>query len=152
MIVFNLSCGNDHRFEGWFSSADDFTAQAGNGHVSCPVCGSSQIARQLSAPYVNTGRPAPLKSGVAAPAESEATIGVANAAAMLREKFVEFVLKNTEDVGSRFPEEARRIHYQESAERPIRGKASPEEVSALREEGIDILAVPAVPVAPDKLH
>lgn len=149
MIVFNLSCGNDHRFEGWFSSADDFTAQAGNGDVSCPVCGSSQVARQLSAPYVNTGKSAPAK--VPVEAAQSAGIGVANSAALLRDKFVEFVLKNTEDVGNRFPEEARKIHYQESAERPIRGKASPDEVSALREEGIDILALPVLPV-PDKLH
>lgn len=146
MIVFNLSCGNDHRFEGWFSSADDFTVQAGNGAVSCPVCGSSQVARQLSAPYVNTSKRAP--EGTTDQASHDAAVGVANSAAMLREKFVEFVLKNTEDVGNRFPEEARRIHYKESAERPIRGKASPDEVGALREEGIDILALPA----PDKLH
>lgn len=149
MIVFNLSCGNDHRFEGWFSSADDFTVQAGNGAVSCPVCGSSQVARQLSAPYVNTGKSAP--ADVPARASHDAAVGVASSAALLREKFVEFVLKNTEDVGNRFPEEARRIHYKESAERPIRGKASTDEVSALREEGIDILALPSL-AAPDKLH
>lgn len=149
MIVFNLSCGNDHRFEGWFSSAEDFTAQSGNGDVCCPVCGSSRIARQLSAPYVNTGKSTPTQ--VPVEATHGAGVGVANSAAMLREKFVEYVLKHTEDVGSRFPEEARRIHYRESAERPIRGNASPDEVSALREEGIDILALPVLPV-PDKLH
>lgn len=149
MIVFNLSCGNDHRFEGWFNSTEDFTAQAGNGAVSCPVCGSSQVAKQLSAPYVNTGKSAP--AAVAVQATHSAGVEVASSAAMLREKFVEYVLKHTEDVGSRFPEEARRIHYKESAQRPIRGQASPDEVSALREEGIDILALPSLPV-PDKLH
>lgn len=144
MIVFNLSCGNDHRFEGWFSSAEDFTAQSGNGDVCCPVCGSSQIARQLSAPYVSTGK--------RAPAQKAAPVSVANSAAMLREKFMEFVLKNTEDVGGRFPEEARRMHYKEAEQRAIRGSASPEEVSALREEGIDVMPVPALPAGPDKLH
>lgn len=150
MIVFNLSCGNDHRFEGWFSSTEDFNAQSGKGGVSCPVCGSSQIARQLSAPYVNTGKNLPANMPVET--THSAGVGVANSAAMLREKFVEYVLKNTEDVGGRFPEEARRIHYKESADRPIRGNASPEDVSALREEGIDILAMPALPLPPDKLH
>jgi hypothetical protein len=144
MIVFNLSCGNDHRFEGWFSSTEDFAAQSGNGDVCCPVCGSSQIARQLSAPYVSTSK--------RAPSENSTAVSVANSAAMLKEKFMAFVLKNTEDVGDRFPEEARKIHYKEAEERAIRGSASPDEVSALRDEGIDVMAVPAVPAAPDKLH
>jgi hypothetical protein len=144
MIVFDLSCSNEHRFEGWFSSAEDFATQANGGDVCCPVCGSSNVARQLSAPHVSTGK--------RAPSENSAALSVANSAAMLKEKFIEYVLKNTEDVGSRFPQEARRIHYKEAEERAIRGSASPKDVSALREEGIDVMPVPSLPVAPDKLH
>ena len=77
---------------------------------------------------------------------------VANAAQLLHKKFVEYVLQNTEDVGKRFPDEARRIFYKEATERAIRGTASIREVTELKEEGIDVLAVSGIPVPPGKLH
>ena len=70
----------------------------------------------------------------------------------LRAKVIEYVLKNTEDVGERFPDEARQIHYGEAPERPIRGQASREEVDELREEGIEVVALPIAPVPPEQLH
>ena len=116
MIVFDLACDNNHPLEGWFGSADDFALQAKAGDIACPVCGSVEVARQLSAPYVNT------RSG-STPADESQIVPVANAAQELKKKFIEHVLSNTEDVGQRFPEEARRIFYKEAPERAIRGTA-----------------------------
>ena len=146
MIVFNLSCDNAHRFEGWFGSADDFTSQADAGSIACPVCGSIDVEKQLSAPHVVT------RSSEQQGADESRPVAVANAAQMLRQKFVEHVLSNTEYVGKRFPEEARRIFYKDAPERAIRGMASSREVTELKEEGIDVLAVPDLPTTPDKAH
>jgi len=145
MIVFDLACDNSHPFEGWFGSADDFALQAEAGRIACPVCGSVKIARQLSAPYVNT------RSG-GKPGDESQMVPVANAAQELKKKFIEHVLSNTEDVGNRFPEEARRIFYKESPERAIRGTASGREVGELKEEGIDVMAIPGALALPEKLH
>ncbi|MEQ1879639.1 MAG: DUF1178 family protein [Burkholderiales bacterium] len=145
MIVLNLACERDHLFEGWFGSADDFDLQAKEGAICCPVCGSAAIARQLSAPYVNTG-------SIPQPAQDRQSVAMANSAQMFRRMFVEHVLKNTEDVGPRFADEARKIHYKEVAERAIRGRASNRDVAELKEEGIDVLPIPGIPALPNKLH
>lgn len=145
MIVFDLACDNNHPFEGWFGTADDFALQAKGGHIACPVCGSVEVTRQLSAPYVNT------RSG-SKPADESQMVAVANAAQELKKKFIAHVLSNTEDVGLRFPEEARRIFYKEAPERAIRGTASSQEVGELKEEGIDVMAIPGTPALPEKLH
>lgn len=144
MIVYDLTCDNSHPFEGWFGSADDFALQAKAGDIACPVCGSIDITRELSAPYVKTG-------SERVPVDASPPISVTNAAQELKKKFIEHVLSNTENVGRRFPEEARKIFYREAPERAIRGTASGQEVSELKEEGIDVMAIPA-PSLPDKLH
>lgn len=144
MIVFDLSCEKSHRFEGWFGSADDFAVQVRGGSIACPLCGSLDIARQLSAPYVSTR--------ASEPSQEPQPVMVANAARLLHKKFIEYVLQNTEDVGRHFPDEARRIFYKEVAERAIRGTASMKEVIELKEEGIDVLAVSGIPVPPKTLH
>jgi hypothetical protein len=145
MIVFNLACDNNHPFEGWFGTADDFALQAKAGDIACPVCGSVEVTRQLSAPYVNT------RSGNKQADESH-RVAVANAAQELKKKFIEHVLSSTEDVGHRFPEEARKIFYKETPERAIRGTASSQEIGQLKEEGIDVMAIPGTPALPEKLH
>ena len=149
MIVYDLSCENAHRFEGWFASAEDFDAQMEDDQVSCPVCGSVNVSRQLSAPYVNTGRAEPAASAVKSPSET-AVAGVDMES--LHRKFIEFVMKNSEDVGNKFPEEARKIHYREKPRRSIRGQASTDDIEALRDEGIDVFQVPGLPVPPDQVH
>jgi hypothetical protein len=144
MIVYNLACDNAHRFEGWFASAEDFDAQSNDGQLSCPVCGSIEVARQPSAPYVTSRGP---QEGQDQPQPASA-----EAMESLRKKFLEHVINKSEDVGQRFPEEARRIHYKESPLRSIRGQASRREVDELRDEGIEVLSIPGLPVPPDQLH
>ena len=144
MVVYNLSCDNAHEFEGWFSSPEIFQHQHERGQVFCPVCGSSSVAKLPSAPYVNLPRSQASK-------ETAVTGGPAFMAS-LRAKVIEYALKHTEDVGERFAEEARQIHYGETPERAIRGQASRQEVEELRDEGIEVLALPVAPVPPEQLH
>ena len=132
MKVLNLRCSNDHRFEGWFASDDDFQSQGERGLVSCPMCNDSSIFRLPSAPRLNVSK------------QREVATTEPGAQAQMQAHWlraVRHMMKNTEDVGDRFPEEARRIHYGETQERGIRGRASPEDANALREEGIEVVAV-----------
>lgn len=138
MIVFNLRCEKQHRFEGWFASNDDFQRQQDGKLLSCPLCGSTEIARLPTAPHLRTGGSAQ-KALQGAESEKQE---YANVAAELLAKLVDRIIETTEDVGAAFPEEARKIHYHETPDRQIRGTASPKEVDALREEGIEVVAVP----------
>ena len=149
MIVFNLTCSNDHGFEGWFASAADFERQQQATQLNCPLCGSTEVTKGLHAPYVNTG------SAEQTPQRKEqgqdASGQYINIGAEVT-KFIEHLIASTEDVGNEFPEEARKIHYQEAPERKIRGNASREEVEELREEGIEVVAVPLPRHLLDKQH
>lgn len=138
MKVLNLQCSQAHGFEGWFASEDDFQGQLVRGLLECPMCGDAQVSKMPSAPRLNFGAAAP----AAAPARQE-VVAAPNAqlqAAWMQ--LVKQVMANTEDVGDRFAEEARKIHYGESQERGIRGQASGEETRALLEEGIPVLPLP----------
>ncbi len=135
MKVLNLQCSHSHSFEGWFASEDDFQGQLGRGLVECPLCEDTAVSKMPSAPRLNLG------AGQAAPRqEVMATPDGAMQAKWL--KMVRHVMANTDDVGERFAEEARRIHYGEAPERGIRGQASSQETQALAEEGIAVLPLP----------
>ncbi|WP_151635030.1 DUF1178 family protein [Noviherbaspirillum aerium] len=136
MKVYNLCCATGHRFEGWFSSEQDFTSQANERRIECPVCESADISRLPSAPRLN------LSAGGKSEDRNAALV---NAQAAMME-MLRKVVAQTEDVGERFVEEARRIHYQEAPERAIRGVASVAECEALADEGIDVLPLP-IPAA-----
>ncbi len=139
MIVFNLGCAALHRFEGWFASADDFESQRKRGLLVCPMCGSAEVTKQLSAPRLN------LSAGAdAPPPASAAPIGVAVIDPEQRHlrELIRRVIESTEDVGQNFSEEARRIHYKEAPVRAIRGVASKEEAQSLAEEGIAVAQLP----------
>jgi hypothetical protein len=119
VIVFNLGCENSHRFEGWFASSEDFDRQVGRKLVTCPMCGNATISRLPNAPHIVTGakeKKPTRPEGRAASSQQYANIG-----AEVLAKFVEHIVETTEDVGKAFPEEARKIHYQEVPERRIRG-------------------------------
>ena len=135
--VFNLLCDNGHSFEGWFGSSDDYESQHARGLLTCPLCGSGAVRKSLSAPYVavraTEEKPVdPQQAVMAVPAQMQAAL-----VKMMRE-----IVASAEDVGSRFAEEARRIHYKEAQDRAIRGVASGEEAVALREEGIEVMPLP----------
>lgn len=136
MKVLNLQCAHQHVFEGWFGSDDEFQSQVAGGLLECPLCGDTAITKLPSAPRLNLGaQPQP------APGHDVATMpDVDMQRAWL--KMVRHVMANTEDVGQRFAEEARRIHYGETEERGIRGQASREETEALLDEGIGVLPLP----------
>ena len=143
MIIFDLTCGHGHRFEGWFASADDFEQQSKAVLVRCPVCDDASIVRVPSA-KVHVGR-ATEDAPRAADDEPKATATDTEAAMGLPRELVNKlreIVRNTENVGRRFPEEARKIHYEEVPPRSIRGQASKHDADALREEGIDFAALP----------
>jgi hypothetical protein len=137
MKVLNLQCSHAHAFEGWFGSEDDFQDQLARGLVECPMCGDAQVAKMPSAPRLNLGASAP-----AAPAKQELVSGPNAQVQAAWMELVKQVMTHTEDVGERFAEEARKIHYGETEERGIRGQASREETQALLEEGIGVLPLP----------
>ena len=139
MKVLNLQCRHAHAFEGWFASEDDFQGQLARGLLECPLCGDGEVTKMPSAPRLNFGAAAPQ-----APAAPKQEV-VAAPNAQLQAAWMQLVrqvMANTEDVGEKFAEEARRIHYGETQERGIRGQASAEDTKALLEEGIGVLPLP----------
>lgn len=146
MKVFDLACAHDHRFEGWFASAEDFDDQLDRGLLECPVCGDRTVRKLPSAPRLNlsgatgpTAAPAPAAGTGPLPAGAEPTPQQLQAAWL---RLARELAANTEDVGERFAEEARRIHYREAPERGIRGVATAEERGELADEGIEVFAFP----------
>ena len=139
MKVLNLHCGQGHVFEGWFAGEDDFQAQLGQGLLECPMCGTHEVRKALSAPRLNLGARAPASppSSEAAPASAP---GAALQAAWLHA--TRKIMAESEDVGARFAEEARRMHYGEASQRAIRGQASLEETAQLLDEGIPVVPLP----------
>jgi hypothetical protein len=136
MWVAELQCDHGHGFEGWFASREDFEQQQSRSLVQCPTCGSSHVTKRLSAPRLNLG--------AAAPAEAPVTSQNSADPADLLRAIVAHVKAHTEDVGTRFAQEARRIHAHEAPDRAIRGRASAAELESLHEEGIDVWAMPGV--------
>jgi hypothetical protein len=153
MIVFDLHCKDGHRFEGWFGSAKDFASQKKRGLLSCPTCGATAIERALSAPRINLGAQEPAKPQPQAPALKTAEMEGKDPfaiAQILYSRMLDEILTKSEDVGTKFPEEARKIYYKESPGRAIRGQATQEEHDELVDEGIPVARFP-VP-NPDRLN
>jgi len=153
MKVFNLACEHDHTFEGWFASADDYDTQLARGLLECPVCSIRAVRKLLSAPRLNLSQAsepvaprALAPTAAAAPASGQAPAKPPSAEAMAMQalimKMAREIASNTEDVGERFADEARRIHYNEAPERGIRGVATAEQARELADEGIDVMAFP----------
>ena len=170
--VFDLCCEHEHAFEGWFASADDFEHQRETGLLECPMCGSRQVRKLLSAPRLNLSHAGEAEGrrgggaeagpeGRAAGAAGERdrgqkgqevpSSGPHGSAEQMRElqgalmRGLRKLVESTEDVGSRFAEEARRIHFREAPARAIRGTATTRETAELREEDIEVMTVPLPP-------
>lgn len=138
MIKYSLTCDSAHAFEGWFSTSADFDQQLQSGFLTCPICDSGAISKSLMAPSVSTARAKEKRQAVA--------MDVAKAEAMAKLKAAVADIKaNSEDVGERFPEEARKIHYGEADARGIIGQASLGDVRELLDEGIEIAPIPVIP-------
>src|SRR5215470_2719300 len=145
MIVYDLVCARQHRFEGWFGSADDFTRQREGALIRCPLCNDASIERRPSA-NIQVGRapalPVVAEAKTAESASTETSAAIVPDAKMLG--LLRKLVTETENVGRAFPEEARKIHYDEAPKRGIRGQATSEEADALREEGIDFMSLPSI--------
>ena len=139
--VFNLACEHDHAFEGWFTSENDYDSQVERALLRCPVCDSQSIRKTLSAPRLNLGAVEPAAAQGNAPVQASVLPSPQQLQALYL-RMARELAANTEDVGERFAEEARRIHYREAPERGIRGLTSQEEARELLDEGIGILPLP----------
>jgi hypothetical protein len=163
MIRYTLNCDRGHAFESWFQSSAAYDKQAKRSLVTCPVCGSAKVEKAIMAPRVSAGSsdneitapqlPAPAPQPAAPARDVKAPVAAPVAMVSppereLRQKLKEIrdhIVKNANYVGSRFPEEARKIHYGETEHRSIYGEASPEEAEALHEEGIEFHPLPVLP-------
>ena len=137
MKVLDLECLHHHVFEGWFGSEEDFASQMQRGLVTCPLCGEASVTKKLSAPRLNLG-----SARQEAEPRNDVVVAGDPSTLALQAAWLEMarrVVAQTEDVGERFSEEARRIHYGEVAQRGIRGKASQAQTEALMEEGIAVM-------------
>jgi hypothetical protein len=147
MKVLNLRCSNGHGFEGWFASDDEFMEQNGSGLLQCPLCADNVVTRMPSAPRLNLSG---AREVVPAQGPSDGTAGSPEEPGAIKPQqlqalwlqAVRHVLANTEDVGERFAEEARRIHYGEVPQRGIRGQVNAEQRDELLDEGIEIISLP----------
>jgi hypothetical protein len=152
MIRYNLRCERGHAFESWFQSSQAYETQEKRKLVNCPSCGSAKVERAIMAPQIvskkSRDRAAP------APAATTETTTPASTPLMmaqereLRAKLRELrdhIVKNADNVGERFPNEARKMHYGDIEHRPIYGEASPEEARSLIDEGVEVSPLPVLP-------
>jgi hypothetical protein len=164
MIRYSLVCERRHEFEVWFKNSADYDKQVKRGLVSCPACGSEKVEKALMAPSLGAGakkrkssRPRPIETPAAteAPAPEAPAPESTSPVAMISPQEKEFraklkelrdhLTKNADNVGKKFPEEARKMHYGEIEHRSIYGEASPEEAKDLHEEGIEFHPLPVLP-------
>ena len=150
MIRYSLICEHDHEFEGWFSSSAGFDEQRAAGDIACPVCGTEAVHKALMAPSVSTSK-ATVPDTDTAVAQSAGPVAMAapdpRQAKMLEalKELKKQVVANSDYVGEKFPEEARKIHFEETEQRSIYGEASAEDVKSLKEDGVEVYPLPVLP-------
>jgi hypothetical protein len=153
MIHYNLRCGRGHTFESWFQSSSAYESQEKRKLISCPVCGSDKVERAIMAPQVvsKKGReraapePVAASTEVAAPAATPLMMAQERELRTKLKELRDHIVKNADNVGERFPNEARKMHYGDIEHRPIYGEASPDEARSLVEEGIEVSPLPVLP-------
>ena len=155
MIRYNLRCERGHGFESWFQSSSAYESQEKRKLVSCPSCGSVKVERAIMAPQIvskksSRAEPAPAAASteVTALASAPTPLMMMAQERELRAKLKELrdhVVKNADNVGERFPNEARKMHYGDIEHRPIYGEASPQEARSLIEEGVEVSPLPVLP-------
>ena len=153
MIHYNLRCKRGHAFESWFQSSSAYEDQEKRKLVNCPVCGSTEVERAIMAPQIGrkkqdgTAPPQPEAVSTEAPSVASTPLMMAQERE-LRAKLKELrdhIVKNADNVGDRFPTEARKMHYGDIEHRPIYGEASPEEARNLIDEGVEVTPLPVLP-------
>ena len=137
MIRFSLICEQEHEFEAWFRSNDDFETQKKRGFVDCPACGSHKVEKALMAPAVSTSRK---QEKIALAMGEEQRKALAQLKELSRK-----IRENSDYVGDKFAEEARKIHFGEADPRGIYGEATPDEARSLAEDGVEFMPVPVFP-------
>jgi hypothetical protein len=158
MIRYALACRHGHAFEGWFSASADYDDQSARGLVSCPVCGDGEVRKQIMAPAVagtkaQKGAPASTPPAVADEATApQPTPQMREMMMQAMGKVRRHVEENFDYMGDRFADEARAIHEGRSEERGIYGEATPREVAALVEDGVQVAALPPAPQPRRKLN
>jgi hypothetical protein len=153
MIRYTLRCETGHEFESWFQSSSAYESQERRHLISCPACGSAKVERAIMAPRIigKRGRDKAAPEAAAPPAEAPATESTSLMMAQERElraklkELRDHIVKNADNVGERFPNEARKMHYGDIEHRPIFGEASPEEARALIDEGVEVSPLPTLP-------
>ena len=152
MIRYALSCAKGHSFDSWFPDSSAYDKQAKRGLVTCPHCGSAKVEKAIMAPRLSgTRKRGKLEAPDAAPSTTPANQPVAMISPQEQEfraklkELREHMVKNADDVGQKFPEEARKMHYGESEHRSIYGVASADDAKSLAEEGIEFMPVPILP-------
>jgi hypothetical protein len=157
MIRYSLRCERDHSFESWFQSSSAYDTQVKRKLVTCPACGSARIEKAIMAPQIvsKKGRditaPTPEPAAVAPAAEVTTPTSTPLLMAQERElraklkELRDHIVKNADNVGERFPNEARKMHYGDIEHRPIYGEASPDEARALIDEGVEVSPLPVLP-------
>jgi hypothetical protein len=156
MIRYNLRCERGHVFESWFQSSTAYEAQEKRKLVNCPSCGSAKVERAIMAPQIVSKKGRESVEPVPAPSSTPSTDVTTPASTPLmmaqerelRAKLRELrdhIVKNADNVGERFPNEARKMHYGDIEHRPIYGEASPEEARSLIDEGVEVSPLPVLP-------
>jgi hypothetical protein len=152
MIRYSLQCERGHAFESWFQNSAAYDSQVKRKLVSCPACGSAQIEKAIMAPQIvskkrrESAEPAPAATTeVAAPASTPLLMAQERELRVKLKELRDHIVKNADNVGERFPNEARKMHYGDIEHRPIYGEASPDEARALIEEGVEVTPLPVLP-------
>src|SRR3954447_9771679 len=151
MIRYTLRCEQDHSFESWFQNSAAYDSQVKRKLVTCPMCSSTKVEKAIMAPRIvgKKGRDkAPVEAAAAEAPASETTSLMMAQERELRAKIKELrdhIVKNADNVGEKFPNEARAMHYGDKEHRPIYGEASPEEARSLIDEGVEVSPLPTLP-------
>lgn len=155
MIHYNLRCDKGHGFESWFQSSAAYESQEKRKLVNCPVCGSARVERAIMAPQIvsKKGRDSQVSDAPAPAPSTEVTATGSTPLLMAQERELraklkelrDHIVKNADNVGERFPNEARKMHYGDIEHRPIYGEASPEEARSLIDEGVEVSPLPVLP-------
>ena len=153
MIRYNLRCDRGHAFESWFQSSSAYESQEKRKLVSCPACGSTKVERAIMAPQIvskkskDSTAPSPpaASTEIAAPASTPLLMAQERELRAKLKELRDHITKNADNVGERFPNEARKMHYGDIEHRPIYGEASPEEARSLIDEGVEVSPLPVLP-------